>query len=359
MPIRVSSTANELQPMPEQLTKLMLRIACRSGVASVLLLAASVLLASTCLSSQTSPAEDGKLDVVHGNALEGSDKGIAATYPNDRDLSEHPDVIAFYTFGRSLLMKKSRPRSIKATGDIFVVAPKWQGVGFTPFNGSALAFRVKKGSHYGGSFSHLFSPDAPGGQPESLWFRYYLRFGDDWSGEHGKLPGFGGTYGQGGWGGRPSDGTNGWSARGCFRQKDKDRVQVGTYCYHAAMQGDYGDVWNWSIGDRGCLELSRWYCIEQHLQLNTPGKQDGTLKAWVDGELAFDKQGIRFRDSSKLKIERVWCNVFHGGKIPAQSDDHLFIDNLVIATSYVGPLCKPTSAVRQATSIVEDRSTAE
>ncbi len=41
---------------------------------------------------------------------------------------------------------------------------------------------------------------------------------------------------------------------------------------------------------------------------------------------------------AKLKIEQIWMNVYHGGKIPSPYDQHLFIDNVVIANKYIGPL---------------------
>ena len=46
-----------------------------------------------------------------------------------------------------------------------------------------------------------------------------------------------------------------------------------------------------------------WYCIEQYAQMNTPGVNDGILRAWVDGRLAFEKTDIRLRDVTTLKIE--------------------------------------------------------
>ena len=55
------------------------------------------------------------------------------------------------------------------------------------------------------------------------------------------------------------------------------------------MAGDYGDIWVWQNGYRGFLEKNRWYSIEQYLKLNTPGENDGVLRAWVDGRLAFEK----------------------------------------------------------------------
>ena len=58
--------------------------------------------------------------------------------------------------------------------------------------------------------------------------------------------------------------------------------------------------------------------------------------------LAFEKTDIRMRDIPKIKIECIWINIYHGGKWSAPSDDHLFIDNVVVATRYIGPMAKPS-----------------
>ncbi len=81
-----------------------------------------------------------------------------------------------------------------------------------PLAGKALRVKVAKGGHYGVSLDYRLK-DRTGTEPDALYFRYYLRFADDWHPERGgKLPGIGGTYGRAGWGGRPVNGTEGWSA---------------------------------------------------------------------------------------------------------------------------------------------------
>jgi len=106
------------------------------------------------------------------------------------------------------------------------------------------------------------------------------------------------------------------------------------------MPGDYGDIWNWLDGYGGILVKDRWTCLEQYVKLNTPGQKDGILRAWVDGRPAFERTDLRFRNVDRLKIERVWMNVYHGGKLPSDRDVHLYIDNVVISRQYVGPMSK-------------------
>ena len=107
------------------------------------------------------------------------------------------------------------------------------------------------------------------------------------------------------------------------------------------MTGSYGSVWLWQEDYRGLLTDNRWYCIEQYVKMNTPAVNDGVLRAWVDGRLAFEKTDLRFRDVDSLKVEEVWMNVYHGGTAPSPYDQHLYVDNLVIASSYIGPMRDP------------------
>lgn len=265
-------------------------------------------------------------------------KGIAVRYPEDVDIESDKRVLTAVNFEDDHW--EERLESFTRGGAIFPVTKRNRIASFDEFRGRALAIKVNQGNHYGGSLEYIFADHQPSPEPEAVFFRYYLRFGQDWDGQGGKLPGFGGTYDRAGWGGRPSDGYNGWSARGAFGKAPNGKVSIGTYCYHADMTGQYGSVWGWERESLGLLEKTRWYCIEQYLQLNTPKMRDGVIRAWVDGSLAFEKTDIKFRNTNKLKIEKIWFNVYHGGKVPAASDDHLFVDNIVIADSYIGPLCE-------------------
>jgi predicted amidohydrolase len=263
---------------------------------------------------------------------------LAARYEGDKNIEGNRDVVAFVDF-ESDDWRKDWSGGQRAT--VSVVREDAER-GFEPLLGKALRIKVAKGGHYGASLQYRFK-DRTGSEPEEIYFRYYLRLGSDWDpARGGKIPGIGGTYGRAGWGGRPSNGRNGRSARGQFNGRKDGKTPIGFYCYHADMKGRYGSGWIWDKDGLGYLENNRWYCIEQHVRMNTPGKNDGVLEGWVDGKLAFRKTDVRMRDVPELKIECIWINVYHGGKWSAESDDHLYIDNVVIARRNIGPIEPPT-----------------
>ena len=207
---------------------------------------------------------------------------------------------------------------------------------FEPLEGEALRIRVDEGGHYGLSLAYSFSKNW-GFEPEEAYFRYYVRLGDDWNPQRGgKFPGFGGTYGRAGWGGRPVDGTDGWSARGQFGGQVEGRTPIGFYCYHMDMRGQYGSSWIWEDIEPVGLENNRWYCVEQYVKLNEPGQANGILRGWIDGEPAFEKTDIRFRSTDQLKIENVWVNLYLGGTWTSESEHHFYIDDVVISQEPIG-----------------------
>jgi len=214
---------------------------------------------------------------------------------------------------------------------------------FSPLSGKALEITIKKGSFVGIGAKHFLPKDL-----EKAYFRYYLRLGDSWQiNTTGKLPGFAGTYHhtayRAGWGGRKSNGHNGWSARMFMNSTLSannilpNKTPIGNYLYHADMKKPYGDTEYWNLNDESLLKKNTWYSIEQYIQLNTKNKQNGQLKAWVNGKLVYNKSDIRFSDHPFVGLESIWLNVYHGGKTKAPKDLTVYIDELIIANSYIGP----------------------
>lgn len=210
-------------------------------------------------------------------------------------------------------------------------------------NGSALEVPIPEGEHRGMRMRFWFD-DQFGSEFDEASATYWLYVPDEFefAKSHsggGKLPGFQGTYNECGAGDLgPCDGTSGWSARMSFvRPKavylDTD-FGLAFYVYHGEMAGEplypYGTYALWNIG----LEFGKWHRIDQYVRMNTPGEHDGVLRGWVDGELAFERDGYFFRDSNNeyIQIEEFVNTVYYGGEWTSPSDNSFYFDNLEIRT---------------------------
>ena len=231
----------------------------------------------------------------------------------------------------------------------FELTTKNHGNGFMPINGKALSITIRKGQNVGiGAALKLdnFVEFIDKGGNEA-YLQYFVRFGSNWHNiDVGKLPGFAGIYSnetyRAGWGGRRSDGSNGWSARARFSKIIEapnplaDHLAIGTYLYHSEQTSRYGDHFFWVQSDNNVLPKNKWIRIEQRVKLNDKGKSNGILQSWVNGHLAFDKRDVNFSNNPNVGIEEVWLTAYHGGKKAAVSDIELFIDELSVSNRYIG-----------------------
>ena len=268
--------------------------------------------------------------------------GIAARYPRDKGIGKDRDVLFVADFERGDWLDDWN----RLTRSEMAQIGKGEGNGFVPLAGQALRTTLKKGANTALNLRYLFAKHGQA-EPEEVYFRYYLRLGDDWNPnvEGGKMPGIAGTYGRAGWGSRAADGTNGWSVRGGFLKSyetpDGARVTpLNGYAYEMDGKSGWGSIWPWGKGSGGLLENARWYAVEQQVKLNTPGQADGEYRAWLDGRLVAERTGIRYRSVPDLRIESIWMNVYHGGATPSPRDMSLYIDNVVVARRYIGPIAE-------------------
>lgn len=235
----------------------------------------------------------------------------------------------------------------------------------------------------------------PGTQQEA-WARYYIKFASNWSpdltggGSGGKMPGFADVDAfpdsQCGNGGAFSDGINCWSARGSFRNctsstsqdgpagsdictADLDGKQATTRMgYYFYIPGGNANETNqafgfWdtlatgsaSFGTDNCLTNpqslgnwgtnkcgigaggfvnDRWYRVEQHIKMNTPGQSNGVAEAWVDGVLKWRKTNMVFRNvgHDNLHVRTFWLDTFFGGEfVGPTAATSLYLDQLVVS----------------------------
>lgn len=143
---------------------------------------------------------------------------------------------------------------------------------------------------------------------------------------------------------------------------------LNVYVYHPEQRSEWGDHWFPTGlvipfgGDPTTIfgpqfvsrphvvpELGRWYCYEFMVKANTPGQRDGRVAMWVDGRLVADFGNLRLRDVSTLKIDRFSLE-FHI-KSNTVSETRKWYDNVVVATSYIGPMSPPGPAIPAPTGL--------
>lgn len=268
--------------------------------------------------------------------------GVAAGYRADRGIDQHAAVLFADTMDKGRLAAAWNQAQMAGAQ----VVPSGDEPGLAATRRQSLQVTLPRGENLGLDLRYDFLPQRRA-EPDEVYLRYYLRLSPEWlsSPDSGKLPGFGGTYGRAAWGGRAWDGRQGWSARGAFVQPvgaehpAHKRLPLASYVYHSESAASYGDIMLWG-GSKGAafLEADRWYCVEQHIKLNTPGKTDGVLRAWVDGKPVFARHDLRLRDTPALRVENIWMNVYLGGTKTAQRDMRLLVDHVVVATRYIGPM---------------------
>lgn len=197
--------------------------------------------------------------------------------------------------------------------------------------GPALRIQWWEDSFFGTSLQHRFETNY-GIEPEAAHARYWIRHPEDWQFNEGrgtKLPGFAGIYRgtefEGGWGGRSSDGTNGWSARMFNRARDGE-IGLGTQIYHADSERTYGDHPRWT----GSLEAGQWHAIDQFVQLNTPGMSNGIYRGWIDETPAIEVRNLRFRGEGyeQIRIDSFWINFYFGGSWGSPTMQHAHFTDL-------------------------------
>ncbi len=139
---------------------------------------------------------------------------------------------------------------------------------------------------------------------DKLRLSYFVRFSENFNFvKGGKLPGlFGGVANSGG---KTPNGKDGFSTRYMWRRDGAGEV----YAYLPTSK-EYGT----SLG-RGAwnFEPGVWYRLEQEVTLNRPGKKDGRVRVWINGNQVFEQAGLIFRSTPTLKINGVFFSTFFGG----------------------------------------------
>jgi len=294
------------------------------------------------------------------------DTGIAAKHPGDVGIDQDPAVVFADDFEAD-----SSPADLNR---------KWSGV----FGDHDMRIAMEAGSiHAGKKALEIAMPQQ--GTPQSsglqkvlkdeydvLFLRFYSKFekGFDYPQNvscHNGADISAHYYTNGATPGVRADGRNKFLAAFedeiGYRDKAPIPGPLDIYCYHPEMRDVYGDhflpsgsvmPYSPQLGNKGSFgpafiarpdvvpELDRWYCFEFMVKANTPGLHDGRIGCWVDGKLIADFPNMRFRDVATLRMERIGIGIYMANNAIRQNKK--WYDDVVAATSYIGPLAKEAKA---------------
>jgi len=155
----------------------------------------------------------------------------------------------------------------------------------------------------------------PVGTRETAELRYTVRFGPgfEWV-KGGKLPGLcGGPENVSG--GRPADGTNGFSARLMWRAEGKGEA----YLYHKNQPDRYGDRVAFPDDFRFPTETA--IRVRMRVTMNEPSRKNGKIQVWIrtgDDETAPEREvvhrtDLEWRSVPAFGVDSLYFETFYGG----------------------------------------------
>jgi hypothetical protein len=307
--------------------------------------------------------------------------GIAAKYPGDAGIEKDPRVVFVEDFeqdGLETLWGRWETVGGRETMSLAADAPAGSR------GKQSLVMDRREGS--GGSLYRRIRNESGGWGYDRLFLRFYVKFDPDCGEIHHGVSALGGNHPATRWpmvsaGNRPDGAKTFWSGI----EPHGNRWVWDYYTYWCEMRGSppAGRTWgNSFIRDPGLtVEKGRWICVEHMIKINDVGRSNGEQALWLDGKLVshlgegfpkglwvWDKfqpgqggqgvrwgaagrenfqvpeggapfEGFRWRTVEELNVNYVWIYTY-----TAQPPGHrikVWFDDLVAATSYIGPLQKP------------------
>lgn len=292
---------------------------------------------------------------------EGVNWGIAAHFPDDAGITSHPDVLASEDFESGTVVistEEERYKHYTTVVDSISFVGKYSGEHMWPegYNGPTTRFVIP---------DHAHTRNRP-----AYFIRMYLNFDKSFrpaDGESGVgIKGFGivadpfkvgNTH-------TPCDGKNWYNAQAQFvgwgpSSKPESNMgylwvghlysynpypldataSLGTVRISSPPVGDtpyrlssYADPFHY-------IRYNQWHCYEVGLYLNSPGKNNGEARFWIDGVLQSRVTDLRFRDVKDLFPSHMHLNL-HRTTADYPQTMIRWTDNIVLSTRYIGPMKK-------------------
>lgn len=126
----------------------------------------------------------------------------------------------------------------------------------------------------------------------------------------------------------------GFSARNMWRQGG-NLVQ---YLYYPDQKTNWAPDFFYTnaTGQRIAFNDGNWHTITHYIRMDTPGKKDGILQAWVDNVPYLSLSNVRLRDDASYGIDTVLITTYFGGHDPkwaTTKDESLYFDDIKLMTN--------------------------
>lgn len=178
---------------------------------------------------------------------------------------------------------------------------------------------------------------------DTLYVSYYVMLPADFDRiQGGKLPGLAG--GTAPTGGKVSDGTDGFSARIMWRNRntaDGTQSAICQYMYYMESTNTWGEDFFWAYPNptrsstRRYLVHGQWHNLKTRIIMNTPGTRNGRVTSWLDGELALDSAVMLRAEGADFGIDLFYFSTFFGGSDSTwapSKDEYIYFDHFVFST---------------------------
>ena len=273
------------------------------------------------------------------------EQGLAAKYPADQGIGRDPAVLFhddFETGDPGATWDEIKQRKVRGAGTVADPVQGEVGPGIVRGRRSA---RVRLTPDTWEDIT-LIKRLKPG--HDELFMRHYVRYGADY-GYHGHGgSGFMADAGKGqfkGAGKAPDGDKFFWATFEPIGPRDWDPPgALIFYAYWWKMKPDgRGNHWgNWFQPQPDQVPaLETWTCIEWRVKVNTPGKSDGELDGWINGQQVGEFRDINWRSVASLKPNMVqlslWLEPEKYARSGGGNSRTVWYDDVVVATKYIGP----------------------
>jgi hypothetical protein len=280
---------------------------------------------------------------------------IAAQYPNDAGIKNHPAVIYATGFESSDWVSRDLPSGTDVYylgGSDQSARPQWTGSEAYTGTG-ALLHKQLAGTNLPHGMTLMGFPGV-----NEIYMRWYRKYqsGYRWGCQSAKNNG---VYAVSSSDPAPEacvqpNGRDKFS----FRVQDERRSSNNgefygaLYSYHPdADNGGCGEWYAPNVGSIKYQQSGVWDAYEIYIKANTVGQRNGIIRMWVNGELRGEQTGLEFRLTDTLKLNQVYLYGSTGG-CDTPYTQNVWDDNLVVATQYIGPMVRSSTAAPGAPSNV-------